>query len=381
MSLAFERHLTPELLNLMEHEKGIEQGLTDALWHYEQIRDRRLFVAAGYSTFEDYCDRRLAMTAQRVNQLIKSVETIKAIAPILERRSETIVSEPIPLPTNEAQTRPLAALPTPEAKAEAWAEAVERADGEQPTAREVAEVVAERRTPKPVPKPMPKPVAPVADESTIRPHPATYPAAVIAVFRELLRDHEVGDVLDPFGGVGGIHQLAPEFDTYAVELEPEWAQIHPSTIVGDSRRLDDIFPGRQFDAIATSPAYGNRLADAFYNAADPEARRSYAIDLGRPLTAGNGAGMHFGDGDYETLHEAVWAAAVAALKPGGLFLLNCKDFQRGGEVVPVTGWHIDCLAALGLVARDLRTLPIAGLPNTTAARLSELIVVFEKGQR
>ena len=89
--------------------------------------------------------------------------------------------------------------------------------------------------------------------------------------------------------------------------------------------------------------------------------------------------MHFDtDGSYELLHEEVWMQAVSLLRPGGLFLLNCKDFQRDGSIQPVVGWHVGCLYDLGLHVIDVRTLPAAGLPFTTAKPLSELVVVLRK---
>jgi DNA modification methylase len=199
---------------------------------------------------------------------------------------------------------------------------------------------------------------------------------VVAIFREVLAGRS-RTVLDPFAGVGTIHDLRPDHETIGIELEPEWAEARDGTICGDARDVAALV-GRTVDAIVTSPAYGNRLADA-YDAYDPEARRSYSIDLGRPLTDGNGAGMHFGrGGEYEDLHRAVWAACVALLPPGGLFILNCKDFVRDGAVVPVTGWHLGVLASLGLTAIDVRCLPAAGLAMTTATKLSELVLVLRR---
>jgi ParB-like chromosome segregation protein Spo0J len=234
----------------------------------------------------------------------------------------------------------------------------------------VAEAVESRRTPMPVPKKR------VADD--VPPHPATFPRAVMEVFAELIPDDSI--VLDPFAGVGTIHELhlVRGIITNGIELEPEWAAAHPRTICGDSQRAAELLPGIAVDVIATSPAYGNRLADS-YNASDPHARRSYSIDIGRPLSADSGAGLHFDkDGRYETLHRNVWGSVTSMLEPGGLFLLNCKDFKRAGKVMPVTGWHIRCLTDLGLRVVDLRCIPVAGLSHTTAEPLSELVVVLRK---
>lgn len=366
--------LTDELLDLMDHEKVIEQGLAgfvevgNALL---AIKADRKYCHAGYDTFEDYCQRRWNIGRRYGNRLVTAAATVEALARELPELGPI---GPI-LPTVESQVRPLTALPEPE-RAEAWVEAVERADGGQPTAAEVAEVVAERRTPKPVPKPGPN----GGQSCGAPPHPAPFSDAVLDAFGELLDEHHDGDdrrVVDPFAGTGRIHELRPGWDTIGVELEPEWARLHPDTICGDSRCLEDLlYDRRPIAAVVTSPAYGNRLADS-YDAYDPEARRSYSIDLGRPLTDGNGAGLQWGS-DYRQLHERVWQECAWLLRPGGLFILNCKDHQRDGRIQAVTGWHVRALVELGLAVIDLRTLPAAGLPFTTAKPLSELVIAFRK---
>lgn len=357
--------LTPELLDLMEHEKVIEQGLASFVEVGNAllaIRDGKRYRAAGFTSFETYLRERWDMSRPRGYQLLDAAKMV----------AEMSTNVDTPLPSSEGQTRALARLPESE-RADAWAEAVERANGDTPTGELVAEVVKERRTPKPVPKKR------VADD--VPPHPATYPKAVMDRFRELLADLRATTVLDPFAGVGTIHELRPDFETTGVEIEEEWARARPETKVGDSRHLRRLFRTKRFDAIVTSPAYGNRLADS-YEASDPEARRSYAIDLGHPLDEHNGAGMHFQrDGRYEELHREVWAACLDVLVPGGYFILNCKDFKRDGAVVPVTAWHIHTLMDLGFKFVDLRTLEVGGLAMASAAKLSELIVVLAAPRR
>lgn len=359
--------LTPALLDLMEHEKVIDQGLAGFIEVGNAliaIRDGKKYRAAGYATFEAYCQQRWQISRAYGDRMMS--------AAVIAQQIEMSPIGDIPAPAREAQVRPLRPVPAEE-RAEVWAEAVEAADGAQPTAKQVEAVVARRNEPRTavtVPKPT------VADG--IPPHPATYPIAVMDIFRELIPGGS--RVLDPFAGVGTIHELRPECTTSGIEIEPEWAAASPHTLVGDSRVVMAGIPAGTFDVVATSPAYGNRLADAFYAATDAHARRSYALDLGRPLSDGSGAGCEFDtDGEYEELHEAVWSLAAKVLRPGGLLLLNCKDFQRDGKVVPVTGWHVATLAALGLSVIDLRTLPAAGLPFTSAKPLSELVVAFTKG--
>jgi SAM-dependent methyltransferase len=379
--------LTPELLDLMEHEKVIEQGLATFVevgCALVRIRDGKKYRATGYATFEDYCRQRWGFSDGYARRLMLSAEIVGEL--------ETVPMGTVS-PTAERQVRPLAKLPEPE-RADAWVEAVELANGDVPTAAAVAEVVdrrrqtsgsehrdearktgSEQRTPMRVPKPA-SPGAP--------PHPAPFSDAVLDAFRELLAEHDDGAgrrVVDPFAGTGRIHELQQDgWQTIGVELEPEWARLHSDTICGDSRLLEDLlYDHRPIDAIATSPAYGNRLADS-YDAIDPEARRSYAIDLGRSLSDGNGAGLQWGE-DYRALHQRVWEECSWLLRPGGLLLLNCKDHQRDGRIVAVTGWHVRCLVELGLAVVDLRTLRSGGLPFTTAEPLSELVVAFRNPRR
>jgi SAM-dependent methyltransferase len=156
-------------------------------------------------------------------------------------------------------------------------------------------------------------------------------------------------LLDPFAGVGGIHALnyrygSVEIQTVGVELEPEWASQHPRTIVGDATRLP--FPDSSFDLVATSPAYGNRMADS-YDGRDGSTRHTYRIDLGRPLTDGNGAGLQWGM-RYRELHRSAWSECRRVLKPGGRLILNMSDHYRKDELQPVVNWHIGALGGEGI---------------------------------
>lgn len=174
---------------------------------------------------------------------------------------------------------------------------------------------------------------------TVR-HPATFSDQILAAIDDALGDAET--VLDPFAGIGGIHRL--DRSTVGVELEPEWAEQHPNTIVGNA--LDLPFPDEIFDAVATSPTYGNRMAD-HHNARDGSTRHTYRHTLGRALTDDNSGKMQWGR-NYRRFHYKAWAEAIRVLKPGGRLVLNISDHIRKGQPQGVPIWHAFTLGVLGL---------------------------------
>ncbi len=178
-------------------------------------------------------------------------------------------------------------------------------------------------------------------------HPAKFNDQVLSAIRLMLNDVET--IFDPFAGVGRIHDLeAFGYETVGIELEPEWAEMHPRTEVGNA--LSTRFADGWFDAIATSPAYGNRMADQ-YDGRDGSKRNTYRIALGRVLNSDNSGGMQWGP-EYREFHRAAWKETIRVLKDGGIFLLNIKDHIRRGEIMPVTKWHTDTLENFGL-ERDI----------------------------
>tara|TARA_R110001606_G_C15145646_1_gene625106 strand:+ start:96 stop:776 length:681 start_codon:yes stop_codon:yes gene_type:complete len=183
-------------------------------------------------------------------------------------------------------------------------------------------------------------------KATIK-HPAKYTDSLIPVFEGMLA--ECKSVLDPFAGTGKIHSLTAE--TTGVEIEKEWADMSIGTVQGDSTRLSEVLKGQTFDAICTSPTYGNRMADS-HIASDSSKRNTYTHTLGRKLHDNNSGKMQWGD-SYRTLHEDVYSECVKVLNPGGVFVLNVKNHIRKGVEVDVFGWHLEALRTAGFVLRDV----------------------------
>lgn len=93
-----------------------------------KIRDSRLYRIE-YDTFEDYCQERWAMARRTAYQYIEAAQVVENV-----RNCAQI------LPTNEAQTRPLAPL-TSEQRQVAWEEAVNTAPNGKVTGAHVQRVV------------------------------------------------------------------------------------------------------------------------------------------------------------------------------------------------------------------------------------------------
>lgn len=118
-------------------------------------------------------------------------------------------------------------------------------------------------------------------------HPAKFSSSILTVLAGLVQPE--WRILDPFAGTGRVHSLGS--NTWGVEIEPEWASMHPRTIVGDALHLP--FAAKSFDAVITSPTYANRLAD-HHEAKDGSVRHSYRHDLGRPLHPSNSGQLQWG---------------------------------------------------------------------------------------
>lgn len=188
-------------------------------------------------------------------------------------------------------------------------------------------------------------------------HPAKFTDDILDAVAELLPDRDLA-ILDPFAGVGRVHGLRERgkargfvWYTEGVELEYEWARqsnglFGAPVMVGStlrlSRALDTFYPS--YNAIVTSPCYGNRMADTY--AGDGTDRHTYRIYLGRELSEGSSAGLQWGE-RYRIFHRRAWAEVTRECKRDAVFILNIKDHIRKGKVAPVTRFHVRTLRQLG----------------------------------
>jgi tRNA G10 N-methylase Trm11 len=172
-------------------------------------------------------------------------------------------------------------------------------------------------------------------------HPAKYTDSLLPIFEKYLTGKT--HILDPFAGTGKLKTIAPH--ATLLEIEPEWAEIS-GAIVGDATNIP--FSDDSFDAICTSPTYGNRMADHFVDHQKEKkyTRNTYRHCLGRALNANNSGRMQWGK-KYQELHKKAWRECKRVLKSDGVFILNISNHIRAGKEIDVTAWHVKNLEILG----------------------------------
>lgn len=258
-------------------------------------------------------------------------------------------------------------------------------------------------------------------------HPATFSKAIMRELHAMTISevdrvgHDVA-VLDPFAGVGTIHELPAgdeRVNTFGIEIQPEWAAVHPQTMCMSVLDFPQKWGDSEgFDMLVTSPCYGNRMADS-HDAQDQcrscggdgFVRDQKPPDFARvPCTACKGSGltlrntythalqrsgakpvesddnaavMQWG-AQYRDFHERAWAACDSVLLPGALVLLNVKNHVRRNEVQRVVEFHLNSWLRLRYTIEEARPITTRGLAygaNADVRTPHELILALRKPSR
>lgn len=213
-------------------------------------------------------------------------------------------------------------------------------------------------------------------------HPATYSEHFIEIFAKYLHDKK--NVYDPFGGTGKISLIKEhgfQGKIYCSEIEPEWTNVYKSVdtwFIVDSAKTEFI-SDEFFEAICTSPTYGNRMADHF-ESKDSSKRITYRHGLGRNLTDGNTGKMQWGQ-KYQDKHIEIYVELYRVLQKNGLFILNISDHIRAGKIVPVSEWHKKTLETIGFKLQEtlnIETKRMGFGENSKLRVSSEQIFIFTK---
>lgn len=196
-------------------------------------------------------------------------------------------------------------------------------------------------------------------------HPAKYPDGMIPFLARALTLFGRKRTLDLFGGIGKLAHVKRYGYTGQIainEIEPEWADQAlgngaDAVTIADARSLR--YPDGTFDAICTSPVYGNKMSEHCTWKADRKCT-TYKSYLGRDLNTRNAGRYYFWEREYADIHWPAWMEGVRLLEPGGFFIINTKNFIRLGVEQDVTGWHLEVLERLGLYVLERHQIETPG---------------------
>lgn len=213
-------------------------------------------------------------------------------------------------------------------------------------------------------------------------HPAKYSDIFIPIFAKLLTNCK--NVLDPFAGTGKLALIKEhgfEGEVICYEIEKEWVEESIYNVdkwyIGDSSNM--VFENEFFDAICTSPTYGNRMAD-HHDAKDESKRITYKHYLGRNLNENNTGQMQWGE-KYREKHIEVYSECFRVLKNSGIMIVNISNHIRKGKIVDVVNWHKETLINIGLKLVDNITIetPRMKFGDNSINRVKyENILIFQK---
>lgn len=257
------------------------------------------------------------------------------------------------------------------------------------------------------------------------------PVLAAEVFAARDTDNRWLRVLDPMAGTGErLREMDTQWRKWAaetgdiddvivrgVEIETAWDNIDMSIVEhGNAMDLRANFRPGSFEAIVTSPTYGNRYADHHNNRDTKECkrckgsgsthedasgeavtlhpcpacegagrvlstRRSYRHNLGEELHPENTGQMQWGD-DYRRIHLHVLCDIYDLLVDGGRFVLNISDHIRGGEIVEVSDWYVKRCKEIGFKnvgRRYIGTPRDRGTGNGANLRVdAEQVITFVK---
>jgi hypothetical protein len=198
------------------------------------------------------------------------------------------------------------------------------------------------------------------------PHPAKFTDDQIDNIAGVLEEEFNGKkvkVLDPYAGTGRIFDLEIYFGhkTTAIEIEPEWANHHPAIVCADSHAWMKEAKPNQFDAVATSFVFPNRITD-HHNAKDGSKRHTYKHYLGRDPSPKSSATLGWGP-NWRAFHRNGFKLMRRVVKNNGLIILDSKNHftDNGMTEHYVNEWVIRKLNNMGMPLLQARPVFAQGL--------------------